>query len=54
MDQKTIWGCCLIAGWVVIGAILVVKMPNDAAADAFAQWAKASSNGLAIAQTGTC
>lgn len=54
MDQKTIWGCCVIMGWVVIGAILVAKMPNDAASDAFAHWANASSRGLALAQPGSC
>jgi len=53
MDQKTIWGCCVIMGWVVIGAILVAKMPNDAASDAFAHWANASSRGLALAQPGS-
>ena len=54
MDQKTIWGCCFIMGWVAIGVALVVKLPDDDAAAAFAQWTNASSQGLAISQTGTC
>lgn len=57
MDQKTVvvLNSLVAAGFVAMGIILCVRMPQEATADAFTCLVNASARGtLAIAETSAC
>ena len=56
MDQKKVadFVCIAVAGYVVIGIILAVRMPKEETPKAFASWAKLLPNRQAIDEANAC